>query len=121
MARLARVVAPGIPHHINGRGNRRQQTLFFEEDDHCDLELMAQSCRPEQIEIWADCLMPNHVHLIAVPQSADGLRQAIREAHRRYTRRGNFRTGWRGHLWQDRFGMFDESPLRRRAYRPPVR
>jgi REP element-mobilizing transposase RayT len=28
MARLARVVATGLPHHITQRGNRRQQTLF---------------------------------------------------------------------------------------------
>ena len=29
----------------------------------------------------AYCLMPNHVHLIAVPKSADGLRRAIGEVH----------------------------------------
>ncbi len=31
MARLARIVAPGIPHHVTQRGNRRQ-TVFFGED-----------------------------------------------------------------------------------------
>jgi len=57
--------------------------------------------------------MPNHVHLVAVPGSADGLMKAIGEAHRRYTRRKNFREGWRGHLWQGRFGSFvmDQSYL----------
>ncbi len=50
--------------------------------------------------------MPNHVHLIAVPQSPDGLRLAIGEVHRRYTRMVNFREGWRGHLWQGRFASF---------------
>ena len=62
--------------------------------------------QPHQVEIWAYCLMPNHVHLIAVPQSADGLRRAIGEAHRRYTRMVNFRERWRGHLWQGRFASF---------------
>ena len=47
--------------------------------------------------------MPNHVHLILVPSSADGLRAALGEAHRRYTRQINFREGWRGYLWQGRF------------------
>jgi putative transposase len=42
--------------------------------------------------------MPNHVHLIAVPESEAAFRQAIDEAHRRYTRRINFRERWRGHL-----------------------
>jgi Transposase IS200 like len=54
----------------------------------------------------AYCLMPNHVHLIAVPQSADGLGRAIGEAHRRYTRMINFRERWRGHIWQGRFASF---------------
>ncbi|MFZ5626936.1 MAG: transposase, partial [Bacillota bacterium] len=31
MARIARVVAPGVPHHVTQRGNRRQQTFFCEE------------------------------------------------------------------------------------------
>lgn len=57
--------------------------------------------------------MPNHVHLINVPQSAESLRRAIGEAHRRYTRWINFREGWRGHLWQGRFASFvmDEDHL----------
>jgi putative transposase len=50
--------------------------------------------------------MPNHVHLIVVPAAADGLRRAVGEAHRRYSRRVNFREGWRGHLWQGRFASF---------------
>ena len=67
---------------------------------------MGQWCTVHQVEIWAYWLMPNHVHLIAVPQSPDGLRLAIGEVHRRYTRMVNFREGWRGHLWQGRFASF---------------
>src|SRR5208337_4586107 len=113
MARLARVMAPGMPHHVTQRGNRRQQTFFGEEDYQHYLELMSQFCRAEQVAIWAYCLMPNHVHLIVVPQSAESLRRAIGEAHRRYTRRIYFREGWRGHLWQGRFASFvmDEDHL----------
>jgi len=58
------------------------------------------------VETWAYCLMPNHIHLIVVPETKEGLNQAIGEAHRRYTRRINFREGWRGHLWQGRFSSF---------------
>jgi len=50
--------------------------------------------------------MPNHVHLIAVPETPEGLCRAVGEAHRRYTRHVNFREGWRGHLWQGRFASF---------------
>jgi putative transposase len=113
MARLARVVIPGLPHHITQRGNRRQMTFFGDEDYLAYRELMSHWCRELGVEIWAYCLMPNHVHLIAVPRTEDGLCEAIGEAHRRYTRRVNFREGWRGHLWQGRFASFvmDESYL----------
>ena len=106
MARLARIVVPGYPHHITQRGNRRQQTFFIDEDYEAYISLMAEWCNRLDVEIWFYCLMPNHVHLIAVPQSEDGLRLAIGEAHRRYTRRINFREDWRGHLWQGRFSSF---------------
>ncbi len=106
MARLARLVIPGLPHHITQRGNRRQQTFFGDDDYEAYLELMAEWCREQGVEIWSYCLMPNHVHLIAVPKSEDGLRRAIGEAHRRYTRRINFREQWRGYLWQGRFASF---------------
>ena len=106
MARIARVVAPGFPHHITQRGNRRQETFFSDEDCQAYINLMSEWCSLCNVEVWAYCLMPNHIHLIAVPESADGLRLAIGEAHRRYTRRINFREGWRGHLWQGRFTSY---------------
>jgi len=58
------------------------------------------------VEIWAYCLMPNHVHLIAVPESESSLARGIGEAHRRYTRFINFKKGWKGYLWQGRFASF---------------
>ena len=106
MARLARVVIPGMPHHVTQRGNRRQPTFVCEDDFGAYVELMGQWCKERGVEVWAYCLMPNHVHLIAVPQSEDSLRRAIGEAHRRYRRGVNFREGWRGHLWQGRFASF---------------
>lgn len=106
MARLARVVVPGFPHHVTQRGNRGQHTFFGNGDYRLYLDLMAQWCGHYGVEIWAYCLMPNHVHLIAVPESEAALGLAIGEAHRRYTRHVNFREGWRGHLWQGRFASF---------------
>lgn len=113
MARIARVIAAGIPHHVTQRGNRRMQTFFGEDDYRSYISLLAEWCRKCQVEIWAYCLMPNHVHLIAVPTTEDALRCGIGEAHRRYSRMINFRQNWRGHLWQGRFASFpmDETYL----------
>jgi putative transposase len=106
MPRIARVVVPDCAHHVTQRGNRRQQTFFCDDDYHAYRMLMAEWCSKCGVEVWAYCLMPNHVHLIAVPNCEAGLRSAIGEAHRRYTRRVNFRERWRGHLWQGRFASF---------------
>ncbi|HPM77017.1 MAG TPA: transposase [bacterium] len=64
---MARVIVPSIPHHITQRGARRQQTFFSLADEQFCLELMAEWCARAGIEIWASCLMPNHVHLIYRP------------------------------------------------------
>ena len=106
MPRIARVVIPGVPHHVTQRGNRCQQTFFSEVDYSLYRQLMAHWCAERQVQVWAYCLMPNHVHMVAVPADLDGLRRAIGEAHRRYTRHVNLREGWRGHLWQGRFASY---------------
>ena len=113
MTRIARVIAAGIPHHVTQRGNRRMPTFFRDEDYREYLSLMSEWCQKCGVDIWAYCLMPNHVHLIAVPESDDSLRRGIGEAHRRYSRMINFREHWRGHLWQGRFSSFpmDETYL----------
>ncbi len=106
MARQARIVIPGLPHHVTQRGNRRQKVFFDAEDYAAYLALLAAHCRAAGVAIWSYCLMPNHIHLIAVPSGRESLRAGIAEAHRRYTRRVNFHEGWRGHLWQERFHSF---------------
>jgi putative transposase len=77
MARIARVVVPGIPHHVTQRGNRRMDTFFSEADYREYLSLMAEWCNRCKVQVLAYCLMTNHVHLIVVPESTDGLRRAI--------------------------------------------
>jgi putative transposase len=106
MARIARIVVPRLPHHVTQRGNRHQETFFGDADYAEYIGLMAAACVRCKTQVWAYCLMPNHVHLIMVPRSADGLRCAVAETHRRYTRMINLRMGWSGHLWQERYHSF---------------
>ena len=104
MARLARLVLPGIPYHVTQRGNRRQQTFFEDGDYALYRDLLSGAARRAGASVWAYCLMPNHVHLIIVPADEDGLRRTFADAHRRYTGFINTRHRWTGHLWQGRFG-----------------
>jgi len=113
MARLARVVIPGFPHHVTQRGNRRERTFFGDGDYALYRDLIADAARKAGSEIWAYCLMPNHVHMIIVPSTQDGLRRTFADAHRRYTGHINARLKVTGHLWQGRFGsvVMDEEHL----------
>jgi putative transposase len=113
MPRTARLVVPNVPHHVTQRGNRRQTTFYSDADFAFYRALLAEWCTKTETKIWGWCLMPNHVHLVLEPSHADGLRAALCETHRRYTRYVNAREDWRGHLWQERFSSFpmDEAHL----------
>ena len=113
MARLARLVIPGLAYHVTQRGNRRGTTFFEDEDFRIYRNLLAAAARAASTKVWAYCLMPNHVHLIVVPGDADGLRGTFANTHRRYARFINARNRWTGHLWQGRFGAvaMDEAHL----------
>ena len=97
---------PGVPHHATQRGVRRMATFRGEEEYAEYVRLLAESCERFGLRVWAWCLMPNHIHMMAVPRTEDALARAIGEAHRRYSRMVNSREGWWGHLFQDRFCSF---------------
>ncbi len=103
MARLARMVVAGLPHHVTQRGNRREPIFFEDGDQDIYRDLLAEQTRKAGVGVWAYCLMPNHVHLILSPARADGLGLAVGETHRRYTNFINARGRWTGHLFQSRF------------------
>jgi len=103
LSRIARVVIPGIPHHVVQRGNRRQQVFFSDEDRIYYLRLLKKYGNQAGLTFWAYCLMPNHIHLIAVPKTSDSLSEAMAAAHWRYACAINLREDWGGCLWQGRY------------------
>ena len=113
MARLARLVVPGLPHHVTQRGNGRARTFFEDDDYSLYRDLLAQACAEARVEVWAWCLMPNHVRLILVPADEDGLRRALSRTHRGYAGIIHARRRRTGHFWQGRFGsvVMDEAHL----------
>src|SRR5258708_35178137 len=113
MARLARVVIPDHPHHVTQRGNGRARTFFGDPDYALYRDLLAENCRTAGVQVWAWCLMPNHVHRILVPSDPDGLRRALARVHRRDAGLIRARRKRSGHFWQGRFGAaaMDEAHL----------
>ena len=108
MPRLARNVFPGIPHHITQRGNRREDVFFTDDDRHAYLNWLEEYSKEHQLDVLAYCLVTNHIHLVVVPNTDEGLNRVLKPLHMRYAQRINREKGWKGHLWQ---GRYFSSPL----------
>ena len=103
MARKARIVVPGAPHHVTQRGNRRQRIFFSQEDYAYYLGRLVERSAKYAVAVLAFCLMPNHVHMVMVPETRQALAKLLKELHADYALRINRRMQWTGHLWQSRF------------------
>ena len=103
MPRPARSIFAGTPHHVTQRGNHRQRVFFSDADHLSYLHWMREYAALHEVEIIGYCLMPNHVHLILVPASADSLPRMLQQLHARHARRIHRERELTGHLWQGRY------------------
>src|SRR5665647_897653 len=103
MARLPRLTLPGYPHHIIQRGNNRQAIFAQTGDYQTLLGLLDEYARKFEVAIHAYVLMSNHFHLLATPQTADGLPQMMQAVGRRYVRYFNDAQKRSGTLWEGRY------------------
>lgn len=106
MARFARIVASGLPHHVTQRVAGRQRAFDSPADYASYIAMLREQCDEAGAMVLAYCILPTVVHLIVVPRGADGLRRALATANKRHARRVNGRRGKRGKLWHGRFASF---------------
>ncbi len=103
MPRIPRIVIPDVPHHITQRGNYRQR-VFYSNDDYLSyLVYLKHYSEKYSLKILGYCLMPNHVHLIAVPSEKYSMARTVGLSHMRYSQSINWKRNNPGHLWQSRF------------------
>lgn len=103
MARLPRLTVPGYPHHIIQRGNNRQAIFGGTADYELLLSLAEENARKHQVAIHGYVLMSNHFHLLATPETDDGIPQLMQAIGRRYVRTFNLRHRRTGTLWEGRY------------------
>jgi len=103
MPRLARIVIPGLPHHVAQRANPGQQLFFTDRDRRVYLELLAAQSKRFGLRVAAYCLMPDHVHLVAIPPTGGALARAVGRTHALYARHLNRQQPRRVRCWPRRF------------------
>jgi putative transposase len=113
MPRIARIVVPGIPHHVTQRGNRQLDVFFNNADYQKFLQFVLQYSREHCLSILAYCLMTNHDHFICIPSQSNTLELVFKPLHMRYSQYINWQHSTSGRLWQGRFFScpMDESHL----------
>ncbi len=118
MGRMARVVLPGVPHHVTQRGVRRMNVFDSDIDRKYYLKVMRKYCEKYGASVICWCLMSNHIHLIIEPSDESSLSQAVGNAHQAYTRKFNELHGDKGYLFQ---GRFHSTPMDRPHFYSAVR
>ncbi len=103
MPRKGRIVLDGVPHHITQRGNNQQDVFFVDDDRIVYIELLKKHSQLFGLDVLSYCLMTNHIHIVAIPQTADSLAKAVGRTHLLYTQYINRMHKRSGHLWQNRF------------------
>ncbi|MDB5900087.1 MAG: hypothetical protein JWP41_3689 [Ramlibacter sp.] len=103
MARLPRLTVPGYPHHIIQRGNNRQPIFTTNADYELLLSLIDEHARKQHVAIHGYVLMSNHFHLLATPETTQGIPQMMQAVGRRYVRTYNLRQARTGTLWEGRY------------------
>lgn len=103
MARLPRLTLPGYPHHVIQRGNNRQLIFAAPADYRFFLDQLMGNADKFGVAIHAYVLMSNHFHLLATPQTSDGLPKMMQAVGRSYVRYFNQVQQRTGTLWEGRY------------------
>lgn len=103
MARIARIVVPGMALHVRHRGHNRSACFFGEEDYTLYLHLLGKSAREHGCAVHAYCLMPNHIHLLVTPSSDTEPGLMMKSVAQLYTQHVNKAYERTGSVWEGRY------------------
>jgi putative transposase len=103
MPRIARIVAPGYPHHVSQRGTNRSVIFFDEKDRTFFLSTLNHWTEKTGTRVWAYCLMDNHFHLLLEPTDGEGMGKCLHGATFRYAQYFNGKYIRTGRLWENRY------------------
>ena len=84
------------------RGINQQNIFSVDEDDEKFIAILAKYHKKSEYEIYAYCLMGNHVHLL-IKEGREALSRAMKRIGTSYVSWYNWQYNRKGHLFQDRY------------------
>ena len=102
MPRSARLDAPGVLHHVMGRGIEKRPIFLADEDRNDFLSRLGLLSEEGCIKVYAWALLPNHFHLLCKTGKM-ALARSMRRLLTGYAVKFNKRHNRNGHLFQNRY------------------
>jgi putative transposase len=106
MARVKRCLADGLTYHVINRGNGKQKVFHKNQDFNAFIRLMKEAKKRYPLNIYAYCLMPNHFHLVLMPNQPHHLSKWMHWLMTTHARRYHYFYKTSGYIWQSRFKSF---------------
>jgi len=104
MPRTGRILVPGYPHHIVQRGHNKQVIFAESQDFSLYLSNLEELKNDFHVQVYAYCLMTNHVHLLLNPgDKPENLSKLMKALSARTTRYRNRLENRSGTLWESRY------------------
>ena len=103
MPRPKRILIPGAPHHLTQRGNNKRLVFLCDEDQKRYLSLLFKYSSKRDLKILSYCLMPNHIHIVAIPKDKKSISAVLQSTQSQYSTITNSVYGNSGHIWQQRY------------------
>ncbi|KXG75625.1 REP-associated tyrosine transposase [Thermotalea metallivorans] len=102
MPRYRRLVSKAGIYHVMMRGNEKKNIFHDHEDRHKFICILSDKKKISEYELYAYCLMNNHVHLL-IKESKEPLAQCMKRINTSYAYYFNRKYQRVGHVFQDRF------------------
>ena len=103
MARLPRLIVPGLPHLVSQRAQHGQAMVRDDEDRRALLRLLREAAAQHRVALHAYSVLEGRLDLVATPETANGLSLLMQSVARRHAAGFNRRHARSGGLWEGRF------------------
>jgi len=106
MPRIARGLGDSCVYHVLNRGNGRSEVFHGSGDYEAFLEIVEEAKDRYAVRILAYCVMPNHFHMVLIPERGVDLSKWMQWVMTSHVRKYHRQYGSSGHVWQGRYKSF---------------